>query len=399
MKNEDIEKIENIGLAKLQELAEGLTREEFVLKYSQDHQFPAALAADQVFYHDKVVKKYPFFKKYSLLVTSRSYEQSSSQATALYKTSRLKGDSVIDLTGGLGIDSIFISRNFKHSWYCEIDSFLCQLTTHNFQKLGLNINTRNADGVECLREFNDDSFQWIYIDPSRRVEGKRVVALSDCIPDVTVLMDLFLQKSSNVCIKAAPAYDITMALKEIKGLYEIVVVSYYGECREILLFCSRDNVNNVTLRSVIVDDGGNVLNEFESYLNENMDRTDAVSLKQYFYVPDPAIFKTGHFQKLVDKYNLAYVNNSVGYFSGDEFIDSFPGKIYKVLSEIKWSRKGVMKYLREKCITSASIARRDFPLDTKGLRQMLRLKDGGEDYLFFTKNFEGKKVCIHCIKK
>lgn len=399
MKSEDIEKVENIGLAKLKELAEGLTREEFILKYSQDDEFPAALAADQVFYWDKVVKKYPFFKKHNLLVTSRSYEQSSSQATAKYKVSRLKGDSVIDLTGGLGIDSIFISENFKKSWYCEIDSFLCQLTTHNFKKLGLDINTKNADGVKCLNEFDDTGFNWIYIDPSRRVEGKRVVALTDCVPDVTGLMGLFLQKSEKVCIKAAPAYDISMAVKEIKGLYEIAVVSYLGECREVLLFCGRDTVNNITLRSVIVGDEGNVISEFVSFLNEKVDRSDAASIKKYFYVPDPAIFKAGHFERLIDKYNLAYVNNSIGYLSGDEFIKSFPGKVYEVLSEIKWSRKGVIKYLKEKNITSASIARRDFPLDTKGLKKMMSLKDGGEDYLFFTKNFEGKKVCIHCIKK
>lgn len=398
MKKEDIEQLDKIGLHALLKSAEGMTVDEFILRYSKIENFPVALAADQIRYHDKIKKKYPLFAEQDLLVTGRAFEQSSSQATALYKSSRMSGDSIVDITGGLGVDSIFLSKNFNSSYYCEADTFLYELSQYNFKKLNLKISSQNDDAIQYLKQFDNDTFDWLYVDPSRRVEGKRVTALSMCEPDVTSHIEILLKKSKNVCIKAAPAYDISMAIKEIRGLYEIAVVSYLGECREVLLFCSRENVNNVILRSVIVQDDGSIRNEFVSFVAESNSRLDPVSLKEYFYVVDPVLFKTGQFQIVAEKYNLSFVNNSVGYLSGDKRISNFPGKVYIIKSEIPWGRKSLLKYLKINNIKQALIARRDFPLDPKGLRKMLGLSDGGLDYLFFTRNYEGKKVCIHCTK-
>ncbi len=398
MLNDEIKKLQEIGITKLQEIAKDLTVEEFLLTYSKENGFPVALAADQIRYHDKLCIKLPLFEQKELLVTGRSFEQASSQATALYKCSRMSGDSIIDLTGGLGVDSIFLSKKFKTSYYCEMNEDLFQITDYNFKKLALQITNSNGDGIEYLKQFDDNSFDWIFIDPSRRVEGKRVTALSHCEPDVTKLMELFFLKTKNICIKAAPAYDISMALKEISGIHEISVISYQGECREVLIFCSKEENNNVVLRSVIVEDDGSIFHELVSDARIKRCWGEVCNLKRFFYVPDPVIFKTGQFDLLAKKYNLSFINSTVGYLSGDECISDFPGKRYKVVDQIQWSRKSVNKYLKEKGIAKASVARRDFPLDPKGLRKMLGLSDGGVDYLFFTKNHEGKKVCIHCIK-
>lgn len=398
MIKDEIKKLQKLGLAKLLDLAKGLSIDEFILTYSKDSDIPINLAADQICYHNKLCSKLPLFYENELFITAKSFEQSSSQATALYKCSRMTGDSIIDLTGGLGVDSIFLSKKFKSSYYCEMNEELFEITNSNFKKLGLKITNSNEDGIQYLSQFENNSFDWIYIDPSRRVEGKRVTALSLCEPDVTQLMDLFFSKSKNVCIKASPAYDISMALKEISGVYEIAVVSYQGECREVLIFCSKEKLNNVILRSVIVGSDGVVSYEFTSDALINRDWGEVENIKDYLYVPDPVIFKTGQFNILAKKYKLSFINNSVGYLSGNECVYEFPGKRYKVVEEIEWGRKAVIKYLKEKDIVSASIARRDFPLDPKGLKKMLNLSDGGVDYLFFTKNYKGKKVCIHCIK-
>lgn len=398
MNSSDIKRIADIGLPKLLEMGKGLSIDELVLKFSKIDNFPASLAIDQIKYSKKIIKKFPLFKDKNLLITGRSFEQSSSQATALYKSSRITGDSIIDLTGGLGIDSIFLSRNFNLSIYCELDPFLCALFEYNSKASGFNIESKLGNGIEILKEYQDDKFDWIFIDPSRRVEGRRVTALAGCEPDVTNLLDLFLKKSYNVCIKAAPGYDISMAMKEINNLSEITVISYDGECREVLLFCSRKLTNNVILRAVIVENDGSVLHEYKSTVLEANSRNSAEYLKKYFYVCDPVIFKTGQFKVVADRYGLTFVNDSIGYLSGNNLINEFPGKTYRILGEILWGRKNVIKYLKKLNITKASIARRDFPLDPAGLRKMLGIEDGGKDYLFFTKNHEGKKVCIHCIK-
>lgn len=398
MDSRDIKQLSEIGLPEILKMGEGLSIDEFVLKFSKIDNFPIALAADQIRYSAKIEKKFPLFKEKKLLITARSFEQSSSQATALYKKSRIAGDSIIDLTGGLGVDTFFLSKNFNHSIYCELDPFLCALFDYNSKKAGLDIESKLGNGIDILKEYPDNSFDWIFVDPSRRVDGRRVTALAHCEPNVTNLLNLFLRKSNNACIKAAPGYDISMAVNELSHLNEISVISYDGECREVLLFCSRVSTNNVTLRSVIIQDDGDVRHEFVTTVSESEDRNVPSNLKNYLYVCDPAIFKTGQFKGVADKFGLSFVNDSVGYLSGDNLINEFPGKTYRILGEILWGRKSVIKYLKKLNIKKASIARRDFPLDPNGIRKMLGIDDGGKDYLFFTKNYEGKKVCIHCIK-
>lgn len=398
MEKSDIAKFERIDFKDIVKMSEGLSKDEFLLKYSKLKDFPAAFAADQIYYHKKVLKKLPLFAEKNLLIIGKSFEQASSEATALYKCSKMKGRSIIDLTGGLGVDSIFLNENFNHSSYCELNPLVYELFISNTKKLGLEFSCINGDSIEFLETCESNKFDWIFIDPSRRVQGNRKTALSDCEPDVTALMALFFEKAENVCIKASPAYDISMAAEEIDGLNEIIVVSYHGECREVLLFCSRIKYNNVTLRSVIVDDNGASMSETSSDLNMIIEKCEALPLKKYFYVPDPVFFKTGHYNILANKLSLSFVNRTVGYLTGDSKIDDFPGKTYKVVSEIGWNRKRLNKYLKDLNIKNALIARRDFPLDPAGLRKMLGVSDGGNDYLFFTKNSEEKKVCIHCIK-
>lgn len=395
----DIEMLDRFGLAKLRTISQGLTPEEFALKFAREGTIPTSLATEQVKCFNKISKKLPIFKDQELFVVATSFEQCSSQATAQYKASLFSGSAFIDLTGGLGVDTIFLSKHFETSVYCEQNSHLCDLFKYNTTKLKLNIEIHNSDGVKIVEGFRDDSFDLLYVDPSRRVSGRRVTALAHCEPDVTNLMSLFLSKASRVCIKAAPAYDITMAVKEIDNLKEIIVVSLDGECREVLLICDRKNENKITLRSVLLKRDGAVADEYLSVIGEAESPRKTEMPLNYFYVPDPAIFKTGHSDKVAEKFGLYFLNRTVDYLTGDELCLNFPGKIYKVVSVIGWGRKDVIGYLKSRGIKKASISRREFPLDPPGIRKMLKIDDGGDDYLFFTKDHKGKKICIHCIKK
>ena len=358
-----------------------------------------------------------------------SMEQCSSESTALYKAelaARLLGlpasssgtemkteneIEFVDLTGGFGVDFSYIAARLGvKSMYVERQAHLCEAAKENFERLGLkNAIVKNGDGIEVLHSFlpkkddaasTDDSLGIIYdqplsllktklglklifIDPARRDDaGNKVVSLKDCTPDVTVLQEEMLSKADYVIIKLSPMLDWHRAISELSHVREVHIISVNNECKELLLVLSARNM------------GGNLriycVNDAQSFVCDEMDM-ESSSVKiapstleemQYLYEPNASLMKAGCFGVLSDRYDARMLSKNSHLFVSQAPIEAFPGRSFRIIAISSFNKKELKRHLSG--ITKANIATRNFPLSVAELRKRLKLKDGGETYIFAT---------------
>ena len=353
-----------------------------------------------------------------------SMEQCSSESTALYKAelaARLLALPVsssfseeigfVDLTGGFGVDFSYIAARLGvKSMYVERQAHLCEAAKENFERLGLkNAIVKNGDGIEVLHSFlpkkddaasADDSLGIIYdqplsllktklglklifIDPARRDDaGNKVVSLKDCTPDVTVLQEEMLSKADYVIIKLSPMLDWHRAISELSHVREVHIISVNNECKELLLVLSARNM------------GGNLriycVNDAQSFVCDEMDM-ESSSVKiapstleemQYLYEPNASLMKAGCFGVLSDRYDARMLSKNSHLFVSQAPIEAFPGRSFRIIAISSFNKKELKRHLSG--ITKANIATRNFPLSVAELRKRLKLKDGGETYIFAT---------------
>ena len=358
-----------------------------------------------------------------------SMEQCSSESTALYKAelaarllglpasssgTEMKAESEIefvDLTGGFGVDFSYIAARLGvKSMYVERQAHLCEAAKENFERLGLkNAIVKNGDGIEVLHSFlpkkddaasADDSLGIIYdqplsllktklglklifIDPARRDDaGNKVVSLKDCTPDVTVLQEEMLSKADYVIIKLSPMLDWHRAISELSHVREVHIISVNNECKELLLVLSARNM------------GGNLriycVNDAQSFVCDEMDM-ESSSVKiapstleemQYLYEPNASLMKAGCFSVLSERYGARMLSKNSHLFVSQAPIEAFPGRSFRIIAISSFNKKELKRHLSG--ITKANIATRNFPLSVAELRKRLKLKDGGETYIFAT---------------
>jgi THUMP domain-like len=365
------------------------------LKLNKNKMLPHRAISEQVSCFQKSKRKLPSFVDKSLLFDKIALEQSSSEFTAKYKSSLISGNKLIDLTGGLGIDDIFFANSFNRITYCELNKVISQIFSYNLDVLRLkNIGIINNDSIEILRSQDDNSFDWIYIDPARRDENRRSVDLEYCAPNVYDNMELFFQKSRNVMIKVAPAFDLTEAIRRFENLAEIHVISVDGECKEVLLLLEK-SANNLAPKVFSIT--LNSKNEQKFILNDRFSkiREKPISeLNQYFYEPDCAVIKSKLTPLLAKNLGLSFINNGSPFLTSSKLVNDFPGRSFKVVTSMNFNEKEIKKYLKQNGILKANIARRDFRLSVVEIRKMLKLKDGGDIYLFFTSDLNRRNTMI-----
>src|ERR1035437_1410455 len=210
---------------------------ELKLNFRSDTETDIDLAIRQINGKQKIKSKVPLFYHTEgiLYPVQLSLEQSSSESTAKYKFTLCEGNTLVDLTGGFGVDCCFMSENFQEVTYVERQAELCDLASHNFKALGRNhILVIHSETEKYLAEM--EPIDWIFIDPARRSSsGKKVVLLSDCEPDVSVLSSRLLEKARRVMIKLSPMLDISAAVRELPDTSEIQIISVDNECKEVLL--------------------------------------------------------------------------------------------------------------------------------------------------------------------
>lgn len=372
-----------------------------------------------------------------------SMEQCSSESTALYKAelaARLLGLPVsssgtemkaeneiefVDLTGGFGVDFSYIAARLGvKSMYVERQVHLCEAAKENFGRLGLkNAIVKNGDGIEVLHSFHpkkkdaasaDDSLgitydqprsllktnlglKIIFIDPARRDDaGNKVVSLKDCTPDVTVLQEEMLSKVDYVIIKLSPMLDWHRAISELSHVREVHIISVNNECKELLLVLSARNMGDMEASSADgeVKHAGNLriycVNDAQSFVCDELDMESSpvriappvLEEMQYLYEPNASLMKAGCFGVLSDRYDARMLSKNSHLFVSQAPIEAFPGRSFRIIAISSFNKKELKRHLSG--ITKANIATRNFPLSVAELRKRLKLKDGGETYIFAT---------------
>ena len=326
-----------------------------------------------------------------------SMEQCSSEATALYKMGLVEGKTFADLTGGFGIDCSFLSRKFKQADYVERQAELCELAGHNFPLLGLDIGVHNEDGVDYLKRMQP--VDCLYLDPARRDgHGGKTVAISDCEPDVSALEELLVEKAKTVMVKLSPMLDLSLALKSLKHVQEVHIVSVNNECKELLLLLRKDAVS-----SEIQIHCEHIMNscEHQHYaFTLSEEHTSECPLAEavgaYLYEPNASILKAGAYRSLTQAYPVEKLHASSHLYTSACFVEDFPGRRFKVEKVSGFGKKELKEFMQG--MEKANLTIRNFPSSVAELRKRLKLKEGGEDYLFATTLADESKVLIKCRK-
>lgn len=315
----------------------------------------------------------------------------------------------VDLTGGFGVDFSYIaSRLGVKSMYVEHQAHLCEAAKENFGRLGLkNAIVKNGDGIEVLHSFaskkeaaasdslgiTEDQSQsllktnlglkLIFIDPARRDDaGNKVVSLKDCTPDVTLLQEEMLSKADYVIIKLSPMLDWHRAVSELNCVKEVHIISVNNECKELLLVLSALNMGR-NLRIYCINDAQSFVCD-ESDMETSSVKIAPFTLEemQYLYEPNASLMKAGCFGVLSGRYDAKMLSKNSHLFVSREPIAAFPGRSFRIIAVSSFNKKELKRHLSG--ITKANIATRNFPLSVAELRKRLKLKDGGETYIFAT---------------
>ena len=323
-----------------------------------------------------------------------SLEQCSSEAAAKYKASLLQGHSLADLTGGLGVDTYYLSQRFQQTDYVEQQVELCELARHNFAVLNAHIQVWNETAEEYLGRC--DSKDCIFIDPARRDEhGRKTVSIADCTPDATALQDVLLEKAPTVMVKLSPMLDISKALEELRHVKEVHVVAVANECKELdfvmecgfqgdpQLVCVNLLTHQPEVRFTLEEENG-----CQGQLS------DGVS--NYLYEPNPAVMKAGCFKLLTERYGVCKLHKNSNLYTSERLVSDFPGRIFEVEGWAPYNKKVKQALLSD--VEKASIAVRNFPLTVADLRKALKIGDGDEIYQFATTLTGENKVIIRTKK-
>ncbi|SFS29686.1 class I SAM-dependent methyltransferase [Lutibacter maritimus] len=319
-------------------------------------------------------------------------EQTSSEITATYKANLVSGNTLVDITGGFGVDAYFFSHKVKNVTHCEINSELSEIVTHNYQQIKVtNIETKNNDGLAFLTEKNQ-KFDWIYTDPSRRNDTKgKVFLLEDCLPNIPKNLELLFNHAESILIKVSPILDITSAIRELNFVKEIHIVAIENEVKELLFILKKDYIKAIEIKTMNFNKNGN--QKFDFIFNEDSNVTYSEP-KKYLYEPNSAILKAGGFYQISKKLTIDKLHPHSHLYTSNELVD-FPGRTFKIEHCISYDKKLIKKLIPSK---KANITTRNFPESVEQIRKKTSLKDGGNQYLFFTTNYNDKLQVIICTK-
>lgn len=326
-----------------------------------------------------------------------SMEQCSSEHTARYKAALCKGYSLLDLTGGFGIDTAFMAANFVKVTYVERSNELASIAAYNFNLLGLSkIDVVSRDSVELL--YAQDEVDWLFIDPARRKENQqKAVLLEDCEPDVLKHQAQLLVKASNVLIKLSPLFDVVELSRLFPNAVAIHIVSVDNECKELLLHLDRESHTSTAIVCANILKGGE-LQQFSFLLCDEglMSVPISSEVQSYLYEPNASIQKSGGIKNFASAFGLQMLHQNTRLYTSDNRIEDFQGRRFKVESVFGFSKQELKTNLSG--ISKANITIRNFPLSMVDLRKKLGLQEGGDVYLFATTLSSGKKVLIRCCK-
>ena len=356
-------------------------------------------------------------------------EQCSSEQTARYKAQIAgKGESMVDLTGGFGVDFYWMSQGFRQRTYVEQNEQLCAIAQENFRTLGHDCCVYCCDTAIYLSEMPHVNLA--FLDPARRNEhGGRTYGIEDCTPNILELLPLLVQKTDRVLLKLSPMLDWRKAVSDLEkaspdGVFkvaEVHVVSVDNECKELLLLLGKEQtdglrvvcVNGASSFTFILPPKGRSVARipsvgmFSSQAGNNLfpgwehlTSSDLAESPLYLYEPNASIMKAGCFAEVEAQFPVRQVSaNSHLFLSSDE-IGDFPGRKFRILAISSMNKQEIKKKFSESLVPmeSANIAVRNFPMTAELLRKKLKLKDGGDTYIFATTLASGEHKLFICCK-
>lgn len=313
-------------------------------------------------------------------------EQTSSEITAKYKASLLDGNKIADITGGFGIDSYFFSDKFKEVHHFELNKDLSEIAAYNFSILNKqNIKCFPEDGLHRALKGNYDV---VYSDPSRRHESKgKMFFLKDCEPNIPFHLSALLKQTKKLLIKTSPMLDIAVGLKELLFVAEIHIVAVNNEVKELLWLMIPKYNGKVKIKTINLKKTANEIFNFN--INDNSVAEHSCP-KKFLYEPNAAIMKSGAFDLIAERFNVQKLHKHTHLYTNDKLID-FPGRKFKINKVIPYQKKNFKKLMK---LEKANISIRNFPESVSNLRKKLKIKDGGDEYLFFTTREDNKKIII-----
>ncbi len=410
-----------------------MTTEEFILLHRDDdvkalaleaskhHDINSGYALDQIAGWQKAKTKIPEWadKEGMIYPSHLSMEQCSSEKTARYKADvaeRLiknlpfssqkdtEGQTLVDLTGGFGVDFTYMSCRFGNAVYVERHDSLCDIARHNLEILGrTNCTVVNADSELYLASMQPATL--IFVDPARRDQyGERTFAITDCTPNVLDLKALLLRKSEYVMVKLSPMLDWHKVVSDFGCCVgEVHIVSMGNECKELLIVLSRHYaklakvfcVNDDDIFSFVPNENSLSMPSF-THQDPQGNITPGLSPSRYLYEPNPSIMKAGCFHQIEQTFGVREVGKNSHLFVSDNQVRSFPGRSFIITAVTSMNRNQLKATIGN--LRNANITVRNFPLKVAELRKRLRLADGGDTYIFATTAEDGRHLLAICSK-
>ncbi|WP_343559470.1 hypothetical protein [Sphingobacterium sp.] len=317
-------------------------------------------------------------------------EQCSSEKTALFKSSLIQeGTRLIDATSGFGVDSFYFSTRAKQVISCELNPDLAQISSHNAKVLSAtNIEVIATNGVDYILN-NSQEYDYIYLDPSRRVQNKKVFLLDECEPNLVELQHRFFERSHIIISKLAPLLDISSALGMLSHVKDVYVVSLQNDCKELIFIQKKDFEGEPVIHAVRLFKEEQQVISF-TYSEERSTLVEYSAPLSYLYEPDVALTKAGAFKTIASLFGIKKLHKSTHLYTSDRKIPDFPGKIFKI-KEVE----SFTEFKKNKTPLQADIIAKNFPLKTEEIKKKFKIKDSGDSFSLFTTVLNDQLIVIH----
>lgn len=389
--------IQEILKSEVQDFIEANIHKDISKLAFQKNPFPTidyALLLNQIAAKSKSEHKLPtwYNSKGIVYPPKISVEQTSSEDTAAYKTTIVYGETLIDLTGGFGVDAYFFSKKIKSVVHCEMNVSLSEIVKHNFETLhAKNIECLAGDSYDILQQL-ERKFDWMYIDPSRRSDVKgKVFLLKDCQPNVPELQEFYFGYADNLLMKTAPILDLAAGLSELSNVKAIHIVAVENEVKELLWEISKNYSGKVAIKTINL--AKDKIEKLDFAYDENESAHYALP-KKYLYEPNSAIMKSGFFDAVGRKFDLDKLHPHSHLYTSEQLTD-FPGRNFQIENTIAYNKTEMKKFLSGK---KANLTTRNFPESVEQIRKKWKINDGGSLYCFFTTDMNNDKIVVLCTK-
>lgn len=369
---------------------------ELSLRYNQIASVPIREIVSQIVSKQKAKGKLPtwFDCEKIIFPAPLSIEQSSSEEAARFKSSLFSGECAVDLTGGFGVDSFFLSKSFEHVNYVEKDEQLVKIVERNFKNLGATECSFFCSSAEKFLERSMEKFDLIYLDPSRRAGSNKVFRLDDCTPNVLHLQDELLKRGMNILIKTSPLLDIRKTLNDLKNVNEVIVLSIKNEVKEVLYHLGLKKKNTeVNIKCVNIKT--KETEHFEFTLTQETDSNPGSGLPKpsdYLYEPNSSILKAGAFKLIASRYGFNKLGPNTHLYTSEKLDGSFPGRIFNIkdiFGSITKARRGIPD-------SHLNIICRNYPQSPESIKSKLKAMDGGENFLVAARGSSDEKLIYYC---